>query len=43
MTRMIALSTISMIEIETVSDASATGIAAPSAMPLRRSGSIVSE
>ncbi len=40
---MIALSTISMIAIEIVSAARATGIAAPSAIPLRRSGSIVSE
>ncbi len=40
---MIVLSTISMIVIEIVSAASATGTAAASAMPLRRSGIIVSE
>ena len=40
---MIALSTISMIVIEIVSAASATGIAAPRASPPRTSGTIVSE
>jgi len=40
---MIALSTISMIAIETVSLASAIGTTDPSAMPERSSGSDVSE
>ena len=40
---MIALSTISITAIEIVSEASASGIAAPSASPARSSGSIVSE
>ena len=35
---MIALSTISMTAIEIVSEASASGITAPSAMPARSSG-----
>ena len=40
---MIVLSTISMIVIEIVSLASASGITAPSAMPERSSGSDVNE
>jgi hypothetical protein len=40
---MIALSTTSITAMEIVSAASATGIAAPSASPLRSNGTIVSE
>ena len=40
---MIELSTISMIVIEIVSLASASGITAPSVMPARSSGSDVNE
>ena len=40
---MIALSTISITAIEIVSEASASGMAAASASPLRSSGNIVSE
>jgi hypothetical protein len=38
---MMALSTISMIVIEAVSEANAKLTAVPNAMPLRRSGSMV--
>ena len=42
-TTMIALSTISMTVIESVSEASAIGITAASASPARSSGRLVSE
>ena len=42
MTSRIALSTTSIVAIESVSDASAIGITAPSASPARSSGRLVS-